>query len=122
MMWVPYRSSDRQVVLTGRLLQQYYEAVGPLPSRPLPPLWRSPPASPSKPSAELKDDEELTTAAAIEAHKQEISRHREHWDRGTTPPGFWMIGFPDTQQVAAMNAEAALIHERKRAFIAEEAE
>ena len=96
-------------------LLQYYEAVGPLPSRPQPPKWRSPPTSPAKRGGD-------GDIAAIEAHKQAISRHREHWPRAKTPPGYWNIGFPSTQEVAAMNAEAARMHERKRAMVAEEAE
>ncbi len=51
-----------------------------------------------------------------------ISRHREHWARAETPPGYWNIGFPDTQQVEEMNAEARRMHERKRALVAVEAQ
>ena len=66
-----------------------------------------------------EDDED---SRAIEQHKQEISRHRQHWARAATPPGYWNIGFPDTQEVAEMNAEAQRMHERKRALVAVEAE
>ena len=103
---------------------QYYEAVGPLPSRLQPPVWRSPESSPSKRRSgkrtrdSFEDDDEK---GEIEAHKNAISRHRQPWERAKTPPGYWNIGFPDTQEVAAMNAEAARMHERKRAMVAEEA-
>ncbi|KAI8989045.1 DNA repair protein endonuclease SAE2/CtIP C-terminus-domain-containing protein [Trametes punicea] len=100
----------------------YYEAVGPLPPLPQGPLWRSPHSTPSKRrrSESFADDEK--TAAAIEEHKQAISRHRQRWDRAKTPPGYWSIGFPTTQEVEAINAEAARMHEEKRAMIAKEAE
>lgn len=68
------------------------------------------------------DDENENEIAAIEHHKNAISRHRQQWERAKTPPGYWNIGFPNTQEVAAMNAEAARMHERKRAMVAEEAE
>ncbi|KAI0827288.1 DNA repair protein endonuclease SAE2/CtIP C-terminus-domain-containing protein [Trametes gibbosa] len=99
--------------------RDYYDAVGPLPARLRAPLWRSPESSPSKPSR--RDSFGDVSAAAIEEHKQAISRHRQHWARAKTPPGYWNIGFPDTQEVAAMNAEAARMHAQKRAMVAEEA-
>ena len=80
-------------------------------------MWRSPPTSTAKRGTGGRDKD-----AEIEAHKQAISRHRAHWARGETPPRYWDIGFPDTQEVAAMNAEAARMHERKRARVAEDAE
>ncbi|KAI0657595.1 DNA repair protein endonuclease SAE2/CtIP C-terminus-domain-containing protein [Cubamyces menziesii] len=99
--------------------RDYYEAVGPLPPRTGGPVWRSPVSTPSKRDS-FEDDE--IAAAAIEEHKQAISRHRQHWPRAKTPPKYWNIGFPDTQEVAAMNAEAARMHDEKRRMIAEEAE
>ncbi|KAH9851047.1 DNA repair protein endonuclease SAE2/CtIP C-terminus-domain-containing protein [Lenzites betulinus] len=96
--------------------RDYYDAVGPLPPRLQAPLWRSPESTPSKPSRN-----EPFEAAAIEEHKQAISRHRQHWARAKTPPGYWNIGFPDTQEVARMNAEAARMHAQKRAMVEDEA-
>ncbi|KAI0357674.1 hypothetical protein OH77DRAFT_1519049 [Trametes cingulata] len=103
--------------------RDYYEAVGPLPPRPQGPLWRSPESTPSKPPRgdSFGSAAEDAAAAAIQEHKQAVSRHRQHWDRAKTPPRYWNIGFPDTQEVAAMNAEAARMHEQKRAMVAEEA-
>ncbi|KAI0363977.1 hypothetical protein BV20DRAFT_1061585 [Pilatotrama ljubarskyi] len=103
--------------------RDYYEAVGPLPPLPQGPLWRSPESTPSKPPRgdSFGSTAEDATAAAIQEHKQAVSRHRQHWDRAKTPPGYWNIGFPDTQEVAKMNAEAARMHEQKRAMVAEEA-
>ena len=89
-------------------------------------MWRSPESSPSKRPVRIsfgdENESSSATAAAIEEHKNAISRHRQQWERAKTPPGYWNIGFPDTQEVAAMNAEAARMHERKRAMVAEEAE
>ncbi|KAI0772953.1 DNA repair protein endonuclease SAE2/CtIP C-terminus-domain-containing protein [Trametes elegans] len=101
--------------------RDYYEVVGPLPSRAQAPLWRSPESTPPKPPRGDSSGE-VGVDAAIEEHKGAISRHREHWPRAKTPPGYWNIGFPDTQEVAAMNAEAVRMHEQKRAMVAEEAE
>ncbi|OCH88711.1 hypothetical protein OBBRIDRAFT_836365 [Obba rivulosa] len=125
----------------------YYEAIGPLPSRLQPPLWRSPESTPSKPSArphkhlgaphpassmlsassqghlqdsggavDCKDQEQ-----AIMEHKHQISRHRHQWERAKTPPGYWDIGFPDTQKAAELNRQAARMHEQKRRMIEQEA-
>ncbi|EIW53282.1 uncharacterized protein TRAVEDRAFT_154675 [Trametes versicolor FP-101664 SS1] len=101
--------------------RDYYDAVGPLPPRAQAPLWRSPDSTPSKPP---RGDSfgDAGAAAAIEEHKQAISRHRQHWPRAKTPPGYWNIGFPDTQEVAAMNAEAARMHAQKRNMVAQEAD
>ncbi|OSD00532.1 hypothetical protein PYCCODRAFT_1453306 [Trametes coccinea BRFM310] len=104
--------------------RDYYSAIGPLPPRPQGPMWRSPRTTPSKRRRvdSFDDDEDDVAAAAMEEHKQAISRHREHWPRAKTPPRYWEIEFPTTQQVEEMNAEAARMHEEKRAMIAREAE
>lgn len=101
---------------------QYYKAVGPLPARLQPPMWRSPQSkSKKRPRDSLEDEVDDVDAEAVEEHKQAISRHRQQWARGETPPGYWNIGFPDSQEVEAMNAEAQRMHERKRAQVAQEA-
>ncbi|KAM5536816.1 hypothetical protein V8D89_009534 [Ganoderma adspersum] len=107
--------------------RDYYNAIGTLPARPKAPMWRSPESSPSKKPVRISfgdggDDENENETVAIEHHKNAISRHRQQWERAKTPPGYWNIGFPSTQEVAAMNAEAARMHERKRAMVAEEVE
>jgi hypothetical protein len=51
---------------------------------------------------------------AITSHKKAISRHRHHWERPRTPPGYWNIGFPDTQEAADINERAREMHRRKR--------
>ncbi|KAF8876589.1 DNA repair protein endonuclease SAE2/CtIP C-terminus-domain-containing protein [Infundibulicybe gibba] len=102
--------------------RDYYEGVGPLPNRLQPPLWRSPPATPVRPcrrhgagssapaSARPKED----LPKQISSHKQAISRHRHDWARANTPPGYWGIGFPDTQEVDDINQKAMKMHEQKR--------
>ncbi|TFK89536.1 hypothetical protein K466DRAFT_652040 [Polyporus arcularius HHB13444] len=102
--------------------RDYYKAVGPLPARLQPPMWRSPQSkSKKRPRDSLEDEVDDVDAEAVEEHKQAISRHRQQWARGETPPGYWNIGFPDSQEVEAMNAEAQRMHERKRAQVAQEA-
>ena len=105
-------------------IAQYYKAVGPSPPRLKPPMWRSPDSSPAKGKKRKRDsfEDDEDENVAVEQHKLAISRHRAHWARGETPPGYWNIGFPDTQEVAEMNAEAQRMHERKRALVAVEAE
>jgi hypothetical protein len=66
----------------------------------------------------LIDEDE---AAKVSAHRQAVSRHRAQWERAPTPPGYWEIGFPDTQAVANINEKAAEMHQRKREAVAKEA-
>ncbi|KIY62735.1 hypothetical protein CYLTODRAFT_383252 [Cylindrobasidium torrendii FP15055 ss-10] len=85
----------------------YYEAVGPLPPRQKAPLWKSP-----DPTVKRHGD----TAGMLtprRERKKGISRHREEWKRGRTPPAYWDIGFPDTQEVARINAQARELREAK---------
>ncbi|KAE9390326.1 hypothetical protein BT96DRAFT_980343 [Gymnopus androsaceus JB14] len=57
----------------------------------------------------------------IDMHKQNISRHRAAWARGTTPPGYWDIGFPDTQMAEDINERAREMHQRKMETVEREA-
>jgi hypothetical protein len=65
------------------------------------------------------DSESFT--AGVSAHRQAVSRHRAQWERAPTPPGYWDIGFPDTQAVKQINERAAELHLRKRKAVAKEA-
>lgn len=49
----------------------------------------------------------------IEGHKKDISRHRYTWDRPKTPPAYWNIGFPSTQEAKEINAKAERMHQEK---------
>ncbi|KAF8900697.1 DNA repair protein endonuclease SAE2/CtIP C-terminus-domain-containing protein [Gymnopilus junonius] len=117
--------------------REYYENVGPLPSRLQAPLWRSPTSSPARscPHHPAKnngvDMNNRTSPSAsraarrrsdIESHKKAISRHRHTWARAATPPGYWEIGFPNTQQVLGINEKAKEMHQRKKDQIEREAE
>ncbi|KAJ7586972.1 DNA repair protein endonuclease SAE2/CtIP C-terminus-domain-containing protein [Mycena floridula] len=100
--------------------RDYYEMVGPMPPRLQPPLWRSPTSSPA-PCRAGETVESSKKRDAVEAHKTGISRHRHHWAPTNTPPGYWNIAFPNTQETIRINAEAAKMHERKREEIEREA-
>lgn len=79
--------------------RQYYEAIGPLPRFNQGPAWKR--------SAEDDEDE-------LVEHRNRVSRHRETWQRPATPPDFWKIGFPSTQDVEAVNAKAdEMVRERE---------
>ena len=105
--------------------------MGPLPPRLEAPRWSSPPsralssptlvASESAASHDYKNLERSGEQAEVSAHRQAVSRHRAQWERAPTPPGYWEIGFPDTQAVEKINERAAELHRKKRAYITEEA-
>ena len=137
------------LTLTSNL--QYYEGVGPLPSGLQRPLWRSPSATPAPAKPCLHESRshspggenpfkiqtrkrkekrahtgptsaDLNRQHDIELHKKAISRHRHAWARATTPPGYWDIGFPNTQAVVDINEQAKQMHKRKKAEIDKDAE
>ncbi|KAG2752280.1 hypothetical protein P692DRAFT_20816965 [Suillus brevipes Sb2] len=101
----------------------YYEGVGPLPKPLRQPLWRSPSSTPTKKRRlsfdSLSDYKE--NREDIEHHKKEISRHRHHWYRAKTPPGYWDIGFPDTQETTDINRRAAEMYAQKLVEVENEA-
>ncbi|KAJ7139525.1 DNA repair protein endonuclease SAE2/CtIP C-terminus-domain-containing protein [Mycena epipterygia] len=101
--------------------RDYYEAIGPLPSRLQAPLWRSPPNSPEK-NKPCRRNGDAGREDAISSHKQAISRHRHNWARANTPPSYWHIGFPSTQEAQNINEKAATMHQQKRLDIQAEAE
>ncbi|PVF98898.1 hypothetical protein CPB86DRAFT_873045 [Serendipita vermifera] len=117
---------------TCECCKDYYAAVGPLPPRLQAPLWKSPTSSPTTTSKavqackihgehrDMLDDEEDEDEHIV-AHRQDVSRHRHQWARPKTPPGFWNIGFPTTQEVEAINRAAEEMHERREARIEKEA-
>lgn len=112
--------------------QQYYKAVGPLPLRAQPPLWRSPPTTPKKRKRTSEDLEidasDLVGSSSkprethVADHVRKISRHRRRWEAPRTPPGYWDIGFPDTQETSRINERAAEIHAQKMRNAEAEAE
>ncbi|KAG9012376.1 hypothetical protein FRB93_001799 [Tulasnella sp. JGI-2019a] len=127
--------------------KDYYQAIGFLPPISRGPRWRSP--SPSKQKrpmcqhitvAEDVDDllrgsdsivsvappnQSLSTDTNLEAdlgqHRRDISRHRHDWAPAGTPPDYWQIGFPTTQQIESINRRADAHYDAKRDRIARDA-
>jgi len=111
--------------------RDYYEAVGPMPPRLQAPLWRTPPRRQQHThhraiaTHALSEDNVLDgfnahqiamsrgSPSHVNAHRQEISRHRAQWAPPRTPPGYWDIGFPDTQAAAAINERAEEMRREK---------
>jgi len=95
--------------------------VGPVPA-PQRPLWESPKRNAVAHAHHMHDKgKEKENADDIEQHKQRISRHRHHWHRSKTPPAYWEIGFPDTQEAFEINRRAAEMHRRKLVDVETEA-
>ncbi|KAH7340865.1 hypothetical protein B0J17DRAFT_653099 [Rhizoctonia solani] len=129
--------NERKKLTAGDCIacKEYYEAVGAMPTRPGAPLWRSPPpegtGSSSRPhSCKHKGtsgdasglvDVDMDEGEEMVAHKQAISRHRHKWVPASTPPDYWNIGFPDTQQVQEINRRAGELHNQKRTAVEQEA-
>lgn len=109
-------------ILTSLMNLQYYEAVGPLPARLQAPLWRSPPKEKCR-HPEDTDDASFSyrRQQEIQSHKKNISRHRYNWERPKTPPGYWNIGFPSTQEAGEINKKAERMHRQKVEEIEREA-
>ncbi|KAF8154435.1 DNA repair protein endonuclease SAE2/CtIP C-terminus-domain-containing protein [Crassisporium funariophilum] len=126
--------------------REYYEGIGPLPTRLQQPLWRSPPSTPAKPcprhhhqenesrrglephSRNVNDPRQPDSGQSssrrqsdIDSHKKAISRHRHAWARPKTPPGYWNIGFPSTQEAGDINEKAKQMHKRKKDQVDKEA-
>ena len=145
------RGKQRVVICIISLLTitsnlQYYERVGPLPRGLQPPLWRSPSDKPTRTClrqsrshspegrnplksqtrkekrAHTGPTPDLRRQQDIKSHKKAISRHRHAWARAATPPGYWDIGFPDTQAVVDINEKAKQMHKKKKAEIDKDAE
>ncbi|CAE6414578.1 unnamed protein product [Rhizoctonia solani] len=129
--------NERKKLVAGDCIacKEYYEAVGAMPTRPGAPLWRSPPPegadSSSRPHSckhgvaggdpSKLDDIGIDDGDELAARKQAISRHRHKWVPASTPPDYWNIGFPDTQQVQEINRRAGELHNQKRTAVEQEA-
>lgn len=101
--------------------RDWYTAVGPLPPRLEAPRWSSLSPPRSSPTLVPSEGGSTTRREGAAAHRQAVSKHRAQWERAPTPPGYWNIGFPDTQAVEKINEQAAEIHRQKRAAIEREA-
>ncbi|KAJ7680643.1 DNA repair protein endonuclease SAE2/CtIP C-terminus-domain-containing protein [Mycena polygramma] len=101
--------------------REYYQAIGPMPNRLQAPLWRTPPGTPHGPKPCFQTVSARKDNADITSHKQSISRHRHHWARPKTPPSYWSIGFPNTQEVVSINEKAREMHQQKQKIVEGEA-
>ncbi|CAG8681313.1 20559_t:CDS:2, partial [Dentiscutata erythropus] len=59
------------------------------------------------------NQEEQSAEALMEARLQLTSKHRSRYSRAPTPPGFWRVGFPTSQELAETN-EQSLQYEKLR--------
>ncbi|WVF72953.1 hypothetical protein IAT40_007771 [Kwoniella sp. CBS 6097] len=91
--------------------KDYYEAVGELPRFNHGPVWRDEPVS---------ADAESKVEDAVREHQNIVSRHRETWTKPPTPPGYWKIGFPSTQDVQEQNEKADQMMAEKEAKLRRE--
>ncbi|GAA6006381.1 hypothetical protein JCM10207_000622 [Rhodosporidiobolus poonsookiae] len=51
-----------------------------------------------------------------EKRLQDLSRHKVQHRTEPEPPGYWQMGFPDTQQVEVMQRDAKALNAEKRAY------
>ncbi|KAK1227102.1 hypothetical protein PQX77_009935 [Marasmius sp. AFHP31] len=116
--------------------REYYKAIGPMPPRSKQPLWRSPVRENKHPGPSTSCNHHKGNHRAqagtppsptpgpsdIDSHRQEISRHRYNWERPKTPPGYWDIGFPDTQRAEDINEKAKELHREKYKAVEREVE
>ncbi|WWC72059.1 uncharacterized protein I206_106019 [Kwoniella pini CBS 10737] len=91
--------------------KSYYDSVGEIPRFNQAPKWRD---------ERIEKDQE-NDAQGIQDHQNLVSRHRETWVRAPTPPGFWKIGFPSTQDVEEQNKQADHMNKAKEDRIKKEA-
>ncbi|KAF9007546.1 DNA repair protein endonuclease SAE2/CtIP C-terminus-domain-containing protein [Cyathus striatus] len=114
--------------------RDYYEAIGPLPPRQQGPLWGTPSPKrcrkhlginadfPTSPTPGRSSHHSHASTSEVASHKAAISRHRQTWARAATPPNYWNIGFPDTQEVADINERANVMHRKKLEQVEREAD
>ena len=100
--------------------RQYYAAIGNIPRFNEGPKW--------------SEQSHADGRADLKEHQNQVSRHREtvsarealgadeQWVRPPTPPGYWEIGFPNTQDVELQNDEADRMVAEKEVRIRQEAE
>lgn len=95
---------------------EYYKAVGEAPLR-----RYQDPRSLADQCAEEKgtgpsgeDNSEGVEERKRQVHRQQISRHRGYGPPAATPPGYWNVGFPSTQQKEDFNKLAREEHAKQR--------
>ncbi|WWC94927.1 hypothetical protein V866_001779 [Kwoniella sp. B9012] len=94
--------------------KDWYEEIGDIPRFNQAPKWRD--------DAQMHEDEcNQTVSDQVREHQNMVSRHRETWVRPPTPPGYWKIGFPSTQDVREQNEQADKMMKEKEERIRREA-
>ena len=74
------------------------------------------------PERDISPSPSVKNQAEIDLHRKQVSRHRQNWARAQTPPGYWSIGFPSTQEARDINEKAEEMHQRKFREVEKEAE
>ncbi|WVW86214.1 hypothetical protein I302_108256 [Kwoniella bestiolae CBS 10118] len=92
--------------------RDWYEVIGDIPRFNQPPKWRD----------EHEEVVERDQGDYVREHQNMVSRHRETWIRPPTPPGYWKIGFPSSQDVREQNREADRMLREKEERIRREAQ
>ncbi|TXT04417.1 uncharacterized protein COLE_07236 [Cutaneotrichosporon oleaginosum] len=97
--------------------RDYYAAVGDIPRFHSAPAWRDEPDG----DAGGAGAGDTPAGVGIEDHQKRVSRHREVWRRPPTPPDFWKIAFPTTQEVEDVNRRADEMTAAREAEVRREA-
>lgn len=66
-----------------------------------PPLWRTP-----------KKNQKVKERESIYQYMPNIAHHQIQPELPQTPPGYWNIGFPDTQEIELINRQAQSLHKK----------
>lgn len=74
------------------------------------------------PEGDVSPSPFVRNQAEIDVHTKQVSRHRQNWTRAQTPPGYWNIGFPSTQEAREINEKAEEMHQQKYLEVEKEAE
>ncbi|WWD03690.1 hypothetical protein V865_001746 [Kwoniella europaea PYCC6329] len=94
--------------------KDWYEEIGDIPRFNQAPKWRDDAQS-------HKHEDNQTVSDQVREHQNMVSRHRETWAKPPTPPGYWKIGFPSTQDVREQNEQADKMMKGKEERIRREA-
>ncbi|EIW71988.1 hypothetical protein TREMEDRAFT_23406, partial [Tremella mesenterica DSM 1558] len=108
---VKRRKVDRRQMHGGdcECCKDYYQAIGPIPRY-----------NAEFGGMETSKKEKNQKEREIQEHQNKISRHREVWIRPPTPPKYWNIGFPTTQDVQEQNKKAdEMVREKEAKLRAE---
>ncbi|WVQ66943.1 uncharacterized protein L199_005134 [Kwoniella botswanensis] len=94
--------------------KDWYEEIGDIPRFNQAPRWRDD-------AQNHQSENDQTVSDHVREHQNMVSRHRETWMKPPTPPGYWKIGFPSTQDVREQNEQADKMMKEKEERIRREA-